>query len=216
MAAVRNSRAGQFLRRIWNGLRRHFLARRVYRKAPLRVKPHRAVAADPAFGPTAWRKYLQSMEADDATLFAQRLFLRRFGQRLPDSPRHFVLFYCPDGDMARRETVAYVHCRPVGDMHLIGGMCADERAYRAFPKWLLAAVRAEGGLATILARDSLAMLGDGVAVFGHVGELRSRQAALRVGFEDTDDDHLMVFWRARLGDDDTKRLVALAASHSPF
>ena len=90
-------------------------------------------------------------------------------------------------------------------------------SYRAFPKWLFGQVRDEGGLATILTRESVALLTDGApAVFGYIGDLRSRQASLRAGFLDTDDDHLMVFWRREVADEEKKRLVALAAEQGPF
>ncbi|MBC8023075.1 MAG: hypothetical protein H7Y14_08145, partial [Burkholderiales bacterium] len=89
-------------------------------------------------------------------------------------------------------------------------------AYRSFPEWLFAQVRDEGGLATMLAVASLAMLGDGAAVFGYVGDLRSRQASLRAGFTDTDDDHLMVHWRAPFGEEEKNRLIGLAAAYGRF
>ena len=213
---MRTLRLVQLPRRIWNGLRRRLLPKRVYRKAPLRVKPQRTAPAGAAPADLTWRTCVRQVEVDDPVALAGRLFRRRFGHRPPDSPRHFVLLYCPDGDEAARRAVSYVNCRPVEDVHLIGGLCVDELAYRALPKWLLRQVRNEGGFATILARESLVLLGDSLAVFAHVGELRSRQAALRVGFVDTEDPHLMVYWRFPVPAEERKRLVALAARHAPF
>ena len=92
----------------------------------------------------------------------------------------------------------------------------DERAYRRFPRWLFEAVRAQGGLATIVTRDSVEMLGDCAAVFGHVGEPRARAADLRTGFVDTDREHLMVIWRKALPEDAKRRLVDEVASRGAF
>jgi len=95
-------------------------------------------------------------------------------------------------------------------------MCVDAAAYRAMPKWLFDQVRTQGGLATIVARESIAMLGDSPAAFGHVGEPRARAADLRAGFVDTDRPHVMVVWRKALEDADKRRLVDMVAGLGPF
>jgi len=77
-------------------------------------------------------------------------------------------------------------------------------------------VRDEGGLATIVTRESFTMLGDSPAAFGHVGEPRARQADLRTGFVDTDVEHLMVFWRRELPADEKQRLIAKVAALGAF
>jgi hypothetical protein len=165
--------------------------------------------------PHAWRAWLTTQEVDDARADAGELFRRSFGHDIPTYPRHFVLLYTPPGESERR-VVAYVHQMPYREVYLGGGMCVDERAYREFPRWLFAQVRAEGGLATIVTRDSLAMLDDAPAAFGHVGEPRARQADLRTGYVDTGLPHLMVFWRKPLSDAEKKRLIGVAESHGPF
>ena len=106
---------------------------------------------------------------------------------MPDYPRHFVLVHSPEpGSGEAPEVAAYVHqSAREGGVYLCGGMCVDERAYRRFPRWRFEAARDEGGLATIVTRESVEMLEDAVAVFGHVGEPRARAADLRTGFVDT-------------------------------
>ena len=167
--------------------------------------------------PGAWRAWLRTEEVADARADAGELFRRSFGVDIPGYPRHFVLLYAPP-DEARgpRRVVAYVHQLPYKDVYLGGGMCVDERAYRRFPRWLFRQVSEEGGLATIVTRDSLSMLGDAPAAFGHVGEPRARQADLRTGYVDTGRPHLMVFWRKSLGDAEKQRLIDVAESHGPF
>lgn len=209
------SRVMQLARRVWRGVRRRLFPRLAYRKVPMRVRAPLQGAEAPPPGHD-WRDCLSVIEVDDATALAGALFMRKFGSVIPASPRHFVLLFAADAPARRGATVAYIHHQRVGEIYLTGGLCVEERAYRSLPKWLFARVREEGGLATILTRESVAMLGDGAAVFGHVGEMRSRQASLRAGFADTDDDHLMVYWREPASDADKQRLVAMAASHGPF
>lgn len=135
---------------------------------------------------------------------------------MPEYPRHFVLVHLPNPDEAASEVVAYIHQMPYQEVHLGGGMCVDERVYRRLPKWLFQEVRREGGLATIVTRDSIAMLGDSLAAFGHVGEPRARQADLRSGLVDTGRPHLMVFWRKPLAESEKDRLITIAEKYGPF
>ncbi|MCM2328462.1 MAG: polysaccharide deacetylase family protein [Lysobacter sp.] len=199
------------------GVRRHrpsVLARLLGRGRP--VAPARPVAEP---GARPWRECLRVWEVNDARTVAGELFRRSFaGQEVPDYPRHFVLVYSPapeEADTAPR-VVAYMHHTPHGEIHLSGGMCVDGAAYRALPKWLFEQVRAEGGLATIVARESIAMLGASPAAFGHVGEPRARAADLRAGFVDTGRPHLMVVWRKPLPEAERQRLVAEVEALGPF
>lgn len=176
-------------------------------------------AAATTFRPaaTGWRDHLRAWEINDARAVAGGLFRRCFGHEIPDFPRHFVLVYSPPaGSLEPPEVVAYVHQTGHGGVYLCGGMCVDERAYRRFPKWLFAEVREQGGLATIVTRESVAMLGDCAAVFGHVGEPRARAADLRTGFVDTGREHLMVIWRRELGAAERNALVDEVERLGPF
>jgi hypothetical protein len=170
----------------------------------------------PAEAPGAWRRFLVTEEVADARGDAGALFRRAFGHEIPDYPRHFVLLYQPGAASGGRRVVAYVHQTPYREVHLGGGMCVDERAYRGFPRWLFAQVREQGGLATIVTRDSIAMMGESPAAFGHVGEPRARQADLRTGFVDTGRPHLMVFWRRALPEAEQRRLIDMVEAHGPF
>jgi hypothetical protein len=214
MAAVLMNRLMYFARRVLRGLRRRLFPRPVYRKVPMHSRvPMRHAEAAPAG--QDWRDRLRTIEVDDARALASELFERRFALSIPVFPRHFVLLYSAGGDTSQ-QVVAYVHQTRFDEVYLTGGLCVDERAYRSFPKWLFARVREEGGLATLLMKDSFAMLADGHAVFGHVGDLRSRQATLRAGYADTEDAHVMVRWRNALSDAEKQRLVARVVGYGPF
>ena len=96
-------------------------------------------------------------------------------------------------------------------------MCVDERAYRRLPKHIFAGVREQGGLATIVTRESIELLGDTAAVFGYVGEPRARQADLRTGFVDTGRPNLMVIWRRKsLTYEARARILDQVAALGPF
>jgi hypothetical protein len=171
----------------------------------------------PEDAPGHWRDRLRTWEVNDASVLAGDLFRRCFGHPIPAHGRHFVLVYSPPPGVEEAPcVVAYVHHTPFKDMYLGGGMCADERAYRRFPRWLFRQVREEGGLATLVTRESIGMLGDAAAVWGHVGEPRARQADLRTGFVDTDSPHLMVIWRRPISEDEKRRRVAEVAALGPF
>lgn len=173
---------------------------------------------EPPTAPKRWRDHLRTWEVDDAQAVAGELFKRSFGHDIPTYRRHFVLVYSPppgEPDTTPK-VVAYVHQRPLDDVYLGGGMCVDAIAYRRMPRWLFDQVKDEGGLATIVTRDSLAMLGDSPAAFGHVGEPRARQADLRTGYVDTGVEHLMVFWRKPLGEEEKRKIIGKVAAEGAF
>ena len=146
---------------------------------------------------------LQSAEA------ARALFTRSFGHEPPSYPRHFGLF---GGDLL----VAYIHYLPFETAHLGGGLCVDERSYRRLSKEAWEDVKRQGGLATMLIRDTLGMLGESAAAFAHVGEPRSKQAQVRAGLVETGVPNLMVFWRRDLAEHEKARLVARVREHGRF
>jgi len=181
-------------------------------------RPATPRSPSPTASPGNWRDRLRTWEVNDARVVAGDLFRRCFNHDVPDYPRHFVLVHSSEpGSAETPAVVAYVHQTRQEDFALCGGMCVDERAYRRFPRWLFEAVREQGGLATIVTRDSVEMLGEEcVAVFGHVGEPRARAADLRSGFVDTDREHLMVIWRRDLSEDEKKRLLDRVEALGPF
>jgi hypothetical protein len=186
------------------------------RRGRARVAP--APGPETPVAQRAWRDHLATWEVNDARALAGGLFRRCFGHPIPDYPRHFVLVYSPpsgEEDTTPR-VVAYVHQLAHEELYLCGGMCVDESAYRRMPKWLFRQVREEGGLATIVTRDSMGMLGESPASFGHVGEPRARAADLRTGFVDTGREHLMVYWRRELAPAERERCIERIAALGPF
>jgi hypothetical protein len=164
--------------------------------------------------PASWRASLRLQEVTEGSAEAAALFQKSFGHPLPDMPRHFLLLY--QSTDAAPVLAAYIHHLQFENVYLCGGMCVDAGVYRQMPKQLYQQIKNEGGLATIIARESFSRLGDSVAVFGHVGEPRARQADLRAGFVDTDRPHLMVVWRKSLPPDEQKILIDKVEALGPF
>lgn len=156
---------------------------------------------------------LRVIEVADATALAGALFQRKFGHPIPDYPRHFVLRY-QRGD-GTTETLGYVHYLAFEDAWLCGGMCVDAMAQRRMPGEHLRELRALGGLAEHILRESFAQLGSCSAIFGHVGDPASRIVVLRAGFVDTTAPFLMAVWRDAPMDA-RESLVARAAALGPF
>ncbi|HLX25273.1 MAG TPA: hypothetical protein VKR38_18130, partial [Usitatibacter sp.] len=165
-----------------------------------------------------WRDHLHTWEVNDAKTLAGALFKKSFGHDIPEMAHHYVLVYSPPAgsEDTQPRVVAYVHQLPKEGFHLCGGMCVDERAYRAFPKWIFEQVRDAGGLATIVTSDSMRMLGESPASFGYVGDIKARAADLRTGFEDTGIERLMVKWLKPLPDDAKRRMIERATALMPF
>lgn len=119
--------------------------------------------------PRSWRACIDTVETSDA-LVAAPLFRKSFGHPVPPMPRHYLMFYRPGavdgGDSAPPQVIGYTHQLAFENVYLAGGMCIDPGAYRRFPRWLFDEVKRQGGLATIIMKDSFATLGDCPAVFG--------------------------------------------------
>ena len=149
----------------------------------------------------------------DAAHAVGELFKRLFGDDLPDFPRHFVLRYVAGGAAV---PLAYAHFTPWEGCYLGGGMAFDERAYRQITAVHRARIREAGGVTEFLLRRIRAMLGDAIALFGHVGEPRAERVDLRAGYERTAYPHLIVCWQRDLPAKERDALLARAAAVGPF
>jgi len=166
-----------------------------------------------------WRQWIDVVEVgdDEARRLAASLFRKSFGHPVPPMPRHFVMFYRAAGATPESAIViGYAHQLPFEDVYLAGGMCIDPHAYRRLPRWLFDQVKEQGGLATIIMRESIARLGNCPAVFGHVGDRRARISDLRAGFVDTGRRYLMVNWRKALPPAEQVALIERVEAIGPF
>lgn len=136
------------------------------------------------------------VEVDRAEIFVGDLFRRRFKtDSFPDFPRHFVAFaLLPDESMV---SLGYVHYTMWEGCALCGGLVIDERHYRKLPPQIRHSIRHSGGVAEMLLRHTFSSLQDNtIAIWGHVGDKQSEEVCLRVGFEHTAADYIMVVWNS--------------------
>jgi len=135
------------------------------------------------------------VEVDNAEFFVGNLFRRRFHiDSFPKEPRHFVAFAIqPDGSLI---SLGYVHYAMWEGCALCGGLVFDDRKYRKLPSATRHSIRQAGGVAELLLRQSFSRLPDStIAIWWHVGNTQSEAVCLRVGFERTASDYVMVVWR---------------------
>ena len=167
-----------------------------------RFEPARANASTAAARLKTW-------EVNDATVVAGDLFQRSFGHPIPDYGRHFVLVYSPPPGDDLPRVVAYIHHTPFNGAHLTGGLCVEKRLDCRMPADLFEQVRREdGSLASKITRESVELLGDTRAAIAHVGDTRAHQAIERIGYRDTGEEHLMVYWRRELAEAERRALLA--------
>lgn len=136
------------------------------------------------------------VEMDCAEVFVGDLFRRRFNTTtFPEDPRHFVAFVSlPDESVI---SIGYVHYSMWEGCALCGGLVKDERHYDNLPHYLQEMITERGGVAELLFRKSLPLLHDcTTAVWAHVGNKRAEEVCLRVGFQFTASQHVLVAWNS--------------------
>lgn len=143
---------------------------------------------------------------------AATLFRKSFGDALPSFPRHFVL-RAPD---VVAEALGYVHFTAFDNAYLGGGLCVDAVAFRRLDARLRASIRRHGGLGEILLRQAVDRLEGADAAFGYAGDRRALAIDLRVGFEHTDRQHVIVRWLRPLAESQRRELIDRVAAHGPF
>jgi len=140
---------------------------------------------------------------------AAHLFRRKFGQEIPQFPRHFVA-------MTGKRCVGYVHYTAWQGDYLCGGLCIDDRVYRTLSPLQRAWVRERGGLAEIMMRHAHAALTDGAAIWGYIGDRQAEAVDRRVGFEKVAEPYLFAIWVKPISEDGKKRRVAAAMKLGAF
>ncbi len=157
---------------------------------------------------------LTLVDVNDAAPFAGDLFLQSFGDTIPDFPKHFVLLL---SDKSKTLTLGYVHFTQKDRMYLGGGMCVNTRALRQVPTNIRKQLSAQGGVAFTMLSESVKLLSDCDAVFGHVGHQGAYKIDLAVGFEQTEHNHLIVFWQNKeLSPADKAELIDSAHQEGAF
>ena len=169
------------------------------------------VAPPPAVAPVATQLEgtVRIDELDDAAAIAGPLFRRKFGQEIPDFPRHFVALI--DGTCA-----GYVHYTAWQGDYLCGGLCIDDRAYRTLAPEQRDWLRKRGGIAEIMMRHAHAALSDGATIWGYIGDKQDEAVDRRVGFEKVAEPYLFAIWRKPICEVGKRRRIAEAVKLGGF
>ena len=154
------------------------------------------------------------LEVDNAEPLAGDLFKRSFKHKIPNFPRHFVLLVNNDKDQVL--TLGYVHFIQHQNMYMGGGMCVDNQALRQLPKSLRLELNDQGGVAFYMLSEAVKKLKDCDAVFGYVGHKAAYKIDLAVGFEQTQHQHLIVYWNNKLDQKQQQNAIQTAHEFGPF
>jgi hypothetical protein len=147
-------------------------------------------------------------EIDDPAVAAD-LFRRKFGQEIPNFPKHFVA-------MIGEQCAGYVHYSAWQGDYLCGGLCIDERAYRALNVEQRAWIRERGGIAEIMMRGAHPSLEDGAVIWAYMGNKQAQSVAFRIGYVATTSPCLFVRWQHSLSDIDKQKKMDMAMKLEPF
>lgn len=165
--------------------------------------------------PAEVQPFLTITEIDDAEFFAGPLFRRKFGVPPPTSGHHLGAFYRDAGGCVR--LAGYSHMWPFGDVYLSGGSCSDGAVIGAMQDAERTALYAAGGVWHLVLKYAFRRYADRCdAFFGHCGDARAREVALRSGFEDAGHPHLIVNWHKPLHPNLQRALIAKVHALGPF
>lgn len=172
------------------------------------------VEVDPPIDAKSLDDIVRVEETRSAEFWAGDLFRRRFGGDPPDYPRHFVAFYRPTRTTYR--SIGYIHYSPYEDCFLCGGMVMDDRAYRRIRSQHRTLIKAAGGVAEIMLRQTFAMLAHAPAIWGYVGDKQAEIVNSRVGFVHTHHPHVMVVWNRELPEEEKQARLQRIIALGPF
>ncbi len=158
--------------------------------------------------------YLSVVEVQDAAPLAGALFLRVFKHPVPDFPRHFVLVSQPPGEAAR--ALCYVHHTAFETGYLAGGLVSDGNEFRRLSKEAQKEVMKKGGMAQWLMSESCRRLQACDAVYAYIGDDKSRDVNLRVGYRLVHAPYLYVFPSTAVSKETLALLTEKVVGLGPF
>lgn len=133
------------------------------------------------------------------------LFGKNFRADPPDFPIHY------EGRVETPEEVfvwGYVHFSEFDDFVLAGGLVVDSVAYRKMSAKQQGLVKKGVGLGDLLMKSACADF-KGKPVFAYIGEPRSRQLNIRVGFELVNAPYLYGKFESAIPEDVLSRVIAI-------
>lgn len=154
-------------------------------------------------------------EVDNGRDFAEGIFQRKFRLSVPDFPHHIVTFYRKDAHCL--VPFSYVHIRPRGDIHLVGGACTDGRVFAMMTDAQRDQVTAAGGVYLNALRYAFDRFADRCeAFFGYCGDARAWDVDMQAGFVSTRHEKLIARWHKPVDAGRKLELIEQASSWIPF
>ena len=183
-------------------------------RPPTRISEARATREQQTSALYADLGSLCLIEVSDASALAGTLFNKAFNATIPRQPRHFVL-------LRRTATnsplvLGYVHYTKEESAYLAGGLVVAAMEFRRLDAETAKLVRGEGGFAEWTMRTTCNWLNDADAIFTYMGDVKSIQVNLRVGFVPSKHKYLHVLWHKSLDLEAKQVLVNKIAAIGPF
>lgn len=157
---------------------------------------------------------LRVMEVQDAAPYAGALFARVFKHPIPDFPRHFVLVFQPPGEETR--TLGYVHHMAFESGYLAGGLVVDGNEFRKLTKQTQDELMKRGGMAQWVMAESCQRLQPCDAFYAYIGDDKSRDVNVRIGYRLVHAPYLYVFPSKKVSEERLAALTAKVVALGPF
>lgn len=128
--------------------------------------------------------------------------------------RQQVAFY--KWSEAHLEAVGFCNWIRYADCYLCGGLCVRANFYRRLPKDHWTACRERGGVAQIMLERAFEDLTGSIGSFGYIGDKKSYIVSMRAGYQPTQRPYIVVRWRTKLSEMQTRELVDRIAGIGQF
>ena len=142
-------------------------------------------------------KLFEVVEVRDPQPYVGDLFRRTFGGDLPDFPRHFVCLMHEGAGRIR--ACGYVHFSPFESLWLTGGLVVDKSVYTDVAKEDLAPLGTRGSIGAFTMREGIRQLDEKSPIFAYIGDARSVEVNVGIGYAATHLPNLYAFWKKRYG-----------------
>lgn len=143
--------------------------------------------------PPSLVEFISVGEATNGGDLAANLFRKKFDTDPPNHGRHFIAYYKRnDGAIF---VASYLHMWQRDSMGLIGGGCSDGDIFRLMTPGEAMRINTTGGLLRQTLLYVFNECAEGLdAFFGHCGDPRAKEVDLAAGFQETENEHLLVNW----------------------
>lgn len=164
---------------------------------------------------TSLEDHFSIVEVSDGHYFAEEIFRRKLGGKVPDYGRHVIAFY--KHDWTHITPLGYQHVLPHQGLGLCGGGSVDGRAFTQIPLSHSQLLRNSGGVLSHLLRFVFVhMAKEYEAFMTYCGQAEVRQILSKVGFQQTSHQHLMAHFHRPCTASRQQELIKLAHDVGPF